>query len=558
MNCHHVLRGLFLALAFAAMTGCGKSQSGLPPAPTNSSALSPDTTVRVHWLGKRGMELRMGSYYLMRIWQLQATDNLQARTLSQLASAPSRFLAIPPQRAELANGLLNCSLKDVVQNECYLEVRQPANQPTAELAFAIHLDSERAASWETNLANSVGLLTGQWPTPSTNGLHGWSLHRAEPPNRLQFLRVNDWAVFGAGTGSNALFTGICDRVRRYDDPFAANASTNWLEADLAPSRLAACFPTLNPLARRSGAETAQLSALNCLHLTVAGDGANVLTRGKLIFPGPLHIECEPWTPPANLIPEPLNSFTAVRGLKPWLSSLKIWNDLPFGAPPGQLYFWSLPGAAAQAYFAAPLPDASNQVNRLTEYLMEKTNPWLATNGYVNFERLPGSNGVSWGKLPSIQPFFKFVNTANGGVVFGGLLPNTTPGTNTQDNLYQRPSRSRLFDQISAPTNLVYYDWELAGTRIEPCLYLGQVSRVVSRHAELPLESTSLKWLRAIEPRLGDCTTTITCTGTNQLSFFRKSTVGFTGAELQLLADWLESPQFPRGLYSLLTSPPAQP
>ena len=392
MNFRNVLCGLFLALAFAAMTGCSKSESGLPPAPTNSSVLSPDTTVRVHWLGKRGMELRMGSYYLMRIWQLQVTDNLQTRTLSQLASAPSRWLAIPPQRAELANGLLDYSLKDVVLNECYLEVRQPTNQPTAELAFAIHLDSERVAFWETNLANSVGLLTGQWPTPSTNGLHGWSLHRAEPPNRLQFLRVNGWVVFGAGTESNALFSEIRDRVQRYDDPFAANVSTNWLEADVnlarLPGSLAKAWPWSGNLPEIS--------------LTVAGDGANVLTQGKLTFPEPLPIECEPWTPPANLIPESLNSFTAVRGLKPWLSSLKIWNDLPFGAPPGQLYFWALPGAASQAYFAAPLPDASNQVNRLTEYLMETTNPWLAARGYVKFERLPESNGVSWGNMSSIH------------------------------------------------------------------------------------------------------------------------------------------------------------
>jgi hypothetical protein len=105
------------------------------------------------------------------------------------------------------------------------------------------------------------------------------------------------------------------------------------------------------------------------------------------------------------------------------------------------------------------------------------------------------------------------------------------------------------------TNLVYYDWELTGSRIEPCLYLGQVSRVVSRHPQLPLDSLSVSWLKTIEPRLGPCTTTIACTGTNELSFYRKSTAGFTGAELQLLADWLESPQFPHGLYSLLTPPP---
>ena len=545
MYFRNVLRGFFLALAFASMTGCSQSGSGLPPAPASSFALSPDTTLRVHWMGKRGMQLRMGSYYLMRIWQLKISDDLQARTLSRLASsASSHWLATSPEKAQIANGLLEYSLKDLVQNECYLEVRQPANQPTAEFVFAIHLDPERAAYWETNLANITGLLTGTFPAPSVTDLRGWSLDRTNPPNRFQFVRVNDWAVFGAGTGSNTLFSEIRDRVRQYDDPFAATASTNWLEADVDLAR----WPGSLAQTWLGSGNSPEIS------FTVTGDGANVLTRGNLVFPETLHLECEPWTPPADLIPEPLNSFTAVRGLKPWLSSLKFWRDLPIDTAPGQLYFWALPGAAAQAFFAAPLPDASNQVSRLTEYLMEKSNPWLAARGYVKFEHLPGSNGASWGTMPSLQPFFKYMNTANGAMVFGGLLPDTTPGTNTQDNLYQRPSRSRLFDQISAQTNLVYYDWELTGTRIDPCLYLCQVSRVVSRHAQLPLESTSLKWLKAAAPGLGDCTTTITCVGTNRLSFFRKSTVGFTGAELQLLADWLESPQFSGGLYSTLTPP----
>ncbi|MFZ0828114.1 MAG: hypothetical protein WAO02_11885 [Verrucomicrobiia bacterium] len=546
MISRNVLRSLLTALAFASMTGCGKSN--LPAAPANSSAPSPDTTVRVHWLGKRGMELKMGSYYLMRIWRLQVSDDLQTRTLSQLASAPARLLAIPPQKAELANALLSASLKDVVQNECYLEVRQPANQPIADLAFAIHLDAGRVASWETNLANITGLLTGAFPSPSTNGFRGWSLNCTNPPTLLQFLRVNDWAVFGAGLGSNALFREIADRVGHYDDPFAAQASTNWLEADVNLARLPGSL-----------AQAWQLSGnLPEISLTIAGDGANVLTQGKLVFPGPLPIECEPWTPPANLFPEPLDSFTAVRGFKPWLSSLKLWSDVPGGTPPGQVYFWALPGVAAQAFFAAPLPDASNQVTRLAEYLLEQTNPWLATNGYVKFERLPDSNGVSWGNMPTIRPFFKFVNAAPGSVIFGGLLPNTIPGTNLQANLYQRHSPSRLLDQLSARTNLVYFDWELTATRIDPCLYLGQVSRVVSRHAQLPLDSTSLKWLRAVAPGLGESTTMIAWTEPNQLTFFRQSTVGFTGAELQLLADWLESPQFPRGLYSSLTPLPSQP
>jgi hypothetical protein len=40
----------------------------------------------------------------------------------------------------------------------------------------------------------------------------------------------------------------------------------------------------------------------------------------------------------------------------------------------------------------------------------------------------------------------------------------------------------------------------------------------------------------------------------RLVFTRTSTVGFTALELHLLADWMESPQFPRGLHTLLAPP----
>ncbi len=543
MNFRNLPRALLLVLAFALLTGCRKSESTLPPAPALTP--SPDTTVRMHWLGKRELQLRLGAFYLVRIWQLPASTSLEAKTLNRLSAAPARWLAASPDRAQLANGLLEQSLKDVLLDECYLEVRQPTHQP-AELAFAIRLDDpERVGLWETNLANITGLLAGTWPAPLTSGIHGWSLQRTNPPLHLQFLRVNDWAVVGASTASNALFSEITDRIRSYADPFAAKSSTNWLEADLKLSRLPAVLAGAWHLSGNSPD----------ISLGLSGDGANVLTLGQLTFPEPLHLELKPWTVPTDLIPDPLDSFTAVRGLQPWLSSSQILHDLPLAAPPDQFYFWALPGKSAQAFFAAPWPDASNQVNRLIDYLLQTSNPWLTARGYVKFEPLPDGNGVAWGNMAAIRPFFRFVNTANGDMIFGGMLPDTTPGTNTLNNIYQRPAPARLFNDLSLQTNLVYYDWELTGPRVQPCLYLSQVARVVSRHVELPPDSASVQWLRAIQPRLGSCTTTITRTGPNQLVFFRKSTLGFTGAELQLLADWLESPLFPFGLYSLLTPPP---
>ena len=47
-----VFPAVLMTLVIVLGAGCTKSDSGLPPAPANSPALTPDTIVRVHWLGK--------------------------------------------------------------------------------------------------------------------------------------------------------------------------------------------------------------------------------------------------------------------------------------------------------------------------------------------------------------------------------------------------------------------------------------------------------------------------------------------------------------------------
>lgn len=481
----------------------------------------------------------------MRIWGLPQSEQLEAQTLDKLSAFPGRWLAGETAAANAAPALMRPLLDDAIWNECYLEIHHQTNQP-AQFAFAIRLNPDHAGIWETNLALVLQSLTGVRPDASSLDPGGWTLQRPGAANLVELTHAGQWTIVISGApGNHALREGVRSWIHHDRLPALGTGTNNWLDADVDLQRLAVVLPSAWNLPAH----------LPTISLAINGDGAHVLTCCNLVFPRPFPPQLEAWNFPTNLFREPLDSLTAVRGVEPWLASLKTWRELPLGTPPDQLYFWSLPGAAPQVYFAAPLPDASNQVTRLAKFLMEKTNPWLAAHGYVNFEPLPDSNGVVWGNTPSFQPFLRFADA--GDVAFGGLMLDTNPGTNTQDNLFERPSLSRLLDRISASTNLVYYDWELTGSRIESCLYLGQALRVVSHHAQLPLENAGLQWLRAIEPRLGPSTTTITRTGPNQLSFFRKSTVGFTGAELQLLADWLESPQFPSGLSSLLTPPPQQ-
>jgi hypothetical protein len=50
-------------------------------------------------------------------------------------------------------------------------------------------------------------------------------------------------------------------------------------------------------------------------------------------------------------------------------------------------------------------------------------------------------------------------------------------------------------------------------------------------------------------------TEVRLTGPSRLTFARKSTTGLTGLELDLLANWIERPDFPKGLTSLMATNP---
>jgi hypothetical protein len=144
---------------------------------------------------------------------------------------------------------------------------------------------------------------------------------------------------------------------------------------------------------------------------------------------------------------------------------------------------------------------------------------------------------------------KAVSLPEGDFAYGGLEADLS--TN-------RPPPTELLQQISAHTNLVAYDWELTGPRIEQWLYFSQFLRFALHRAQLPPRSAGFVWLVALSSHLGNSGTVVTRTGPAQLSFVRRSSLGVTSDELDWLADWLESPQFPRGLNTFLGEPTPLP
>jgi hypothetical protein len=533
----HIGITVLAVLAFISVAGCGKPESGSAPASPAASALSPDAVIRIHWLGKDRLGIEASAYYFSRILNLPETKTLQLQTIVKLATVPWRLAAGESQRTNLNSLFLQPLLNDVVRKECYLETRQLSNQ-REELAFAIRLDAPRAGLWQTNLANILHSLTGVWPITSPN--NGWTLRWQHNPGLIELVRAGDWVVVGASEGDNQLLHHIIDRIKGDPVPFGARTSADWLQADIDLRRMSP-VPAIDWI---------PLNNLPRISLTLNGDGGHVITHGEVIFPEPIAIQLEPWSIPAKRIAEPLVSFTAIRGIKPALESWKPWNDLQIGPAPNQLCFWGLDGIPLQMLMAAPEPDAGKQVLAVTDALLRNGNLWLTNHGVGQFEAIPESKGVIWMGLPSISPFIRSVD--DGRMIICGLDTHGGQGTNTQNGINYRPSLVSMLEDLSAQTNLLCYDWELTAPRIESCLFDGQILRAALRHPPLPMDSASVNWLRTVKDRLGNSTTHVTLSAPNQLTFDRRSSIGFTGAELNLLVDWLESPQFPIGFYS--TSP----
>jgi hypothetical protein len=518
---------MLTALLLASGIGCQKSESNAVAPPT---VLASGTAASVHWLGKRQLGYEATAFFFMRVWNRPESARLEKQALTKLAGTPGQWL---PGGANLDPGTcsrLGWLLNDIVQEESYLEIHQPANGD-GEMVFAIRLNDAQAGQWLTNLPGVLEPLTGGRvvinPVDNT-----WSL---KTTNAFQFIglsRVGEWTVVAAGPEQNALAAEVAARIRRDDVPFVSTGTNLWLEASLDLPRLATIFPAFNVHLPFS---------ISNLNLSVSGDGGTVIERAKLEFTQPILAPLEPWRLPVDLLHEPLTSFTAVRGLPSSLTDWQPWRDLEMGTAPDQLFVWSLAGSPYQVYLAAPLPDARAQVAAMSAHLLQKANPWLAASGYISFDHAADANGVMWGNLPDIKPFIKSAGSDAGGWLFAGLLPDT--------NNAAAPPPAGLINDVLRRTNLVYYDWEVTGPRLQPVLQLGQTVRQIARRPPMPMDSAGINWLALLVPRLGTSATIISRTGPAGLTFFRRSTLGFNAVELHLLADWLESPSFPAGMHS---------
>lgn len=524
--------------AFVLVSGCGQAaapddQKGELP------SLSPETVLRVHWIGKKELAIDGSAFYFNRMWDLEQTRVLENMILNKVAALPWKLLRGDEAPPNAPVFLCRWLLESLKYEESYTEVRAPADS-RLQVVLAVRLSDDRHAMWQSNLAMVLNSASGVLPASSRDNPEGWSTVHPQTKDRLQLVRHGEWTVFTVAPDKAEFPRKILEHIDRKPNPFGA--TNRWLRADVNLNRVAQCL-----------GRTDFFSGDPIVSLSLSGDGANVFTDVTVTFSEPLPGSIEPWELPGELIHEPLTSFAAARGIRPLLSQWAWWKAMPLGEPPNQMFAWSVRGSPFQVYLAGPMPEAEARMARLAEQLLTRVNPWLTNNGpsigdsgVPLFEQVDGGKGVRW-NIPGVWPFVTSV-AAGGGRSFlmAGLTPENSPG---------KPMAARRFQEVLARTNLVYFEWESTPARLNDWLPVLQTTRVLAHRAPLPDECQSLKWMTALQHRLAEAETAVYRTAPNRLELHRKSTIGLTAAELHLLADWFESPRFPAGLHTFVAPPP---
>lgn len=500
---------------FAAVAGCshfgGKKTAAITAQPL-------DLIAQIHFAGAEKISADTNSVAFTNLFCSPEAQALRDQTLNKLARAPYQFL----QKRMMAGASgetarLRPLLDDLLQAEWFLQIRDATNG-SPEFALAVRLDENRAQFWRTNLANVLEL----WTKLSVKKIHGgWEMKKHVPPDLIRFVCAGDWIVLGCGQDELPLNDEIVRRVRTGKLP-ASVAKNNWLSADLNWPRLARWIA---PLEKFDLPET---------QLQVVGRAGKFHLNGKFIFQHPLDLPLEKWRIPTNTIHEPFDSFTAVRGFAPWLEKQKWAQRFRIEPVPDQLFVWALSQIPFQTFAAAPVPDATNAIRQLGEKLsaIAGTNFQNAVFGLC--ELTTNDNEIALRGFPFISPFVKNVREPSGDFLLAGLFPNSPDSG---------PLPPELFTTL-APTNLVFYHWEITAERLLEVRPLSQFALMLAQRNQLNGKSAAAKWLDRIGPTLGNTVTTVTQTAPDELTFTRKAPGGLVAVEFVALANWLESTNFP--------------
>ncbi|HEY3762678.1 MAG TPA: hypothetical protein VGN23_13105 [Verrucomicrobiae bacterium] len=465
-----------------------------------------DVVVQIHFLGGDKISTDTSHLGFTNEFCSAEAKALENQTLDKLSAAPAIWF-----KSKLPTGAIDCSkqlrplLDDLLTSEWIFEMRDATNG-SPEYALAIRLGEQRTRLWSTNLRTLIESWTMIRARDTANG---WRLKKDMPPNLFQFSRKGDWVVLDCGQNELPLGEEIVKST--------GTAETNWLTAEVNWPRLAQLYPAFGRF------------DLPQSMFEVIGEHGTFIINGKLHLSQPLPAPAK-WRVPTDEISQPFESFTAVRGLAPWLEKQSWYHLFDFKPQPDQFFAWELPKIPFQTYAAAPVPDAGAALGQISKNLTANTN-WQ--DHFIPIKLEVKTNQILFHAL-FITPTIQTTHGPEGDYISAGFFP-IPPGSG--------PLPAQLQDQLSPP-GVVYYNWEMTSKRLQELPGLTQFILLILQKQQLGSDSAGYKWLNKIASSSEVTVTTATEAAPDEINFVRTGPDGLTAIELIALANWLDSPDFP--------------
>lgn len=514
-----------LRLAIGVAVGSGWLISGASAQAAAPAASSPVAVAEVHWRGTKHLASEPGVESLRWMMGLPQAARLGDQILTKLSQVPWAGRDGATNQPHPAGVLLLPLLRTAVANEGYLELQ------AEEAALALRLGEAEIARWRKELPAVIN----QWPGLRPAGQEGvWHWQEGAAKALVRMERAGDCLLISFGPENGTLAAKLRERLVRGPSPFKSSPANLWLNAQLDWPRLESRLKLGLPLP----------SGLRRIHLTATGEGEYVRTEAQFTFAERLDLPLEPWVFPTNVIHEPLVSFAAVRGFRPWLTAHPLVKALQPPTVPNQLYLWSLSTGPMFNYAAMQMPGSVSWLDRVNGEMQRRASAWLAQNkGGGLLQWTAENHSLTWLPVPLINPALQALATPQGELLVGRFGP---PPLQRGE-----PPPAELLNRVTSTKDLVYYHWEVTEPRLAQWVFLSQSARVAFDRTQIDGKSPILEFLLAAKSKMGNTVTDIRRTGPSTLTLVRKSPSGFTGMEWHLLGDWIESPEFPRGLHSLL-------
>ncbi len=467
--------------------------------------------LRYHCSGGERLTADTNLTTLNQALSLRTTIEFRRLALEGLSSLVSQSW----QLGSNATPLIRPLLANFLQNES-LGALSAHNSNGVDFVLAMRVDGQQPHLWQDALEKIFGKHGEEFTSEQFTGRR-WN---KGPSDSFWTVSARNWILFGRGNDLDSVQTEYLRQITQQGRPAPALA-LNWLEGDLDLTLLGDSLP-----------EWAQLLRPAQIHISVAPDADKLEIDGRVIYPESVPWKSEPWQLPKELVKDPLISFTAGQDVAAFLKFSPQFSNFDGNPLTNQFYAWAIGQMPLQSYMAWPVSDPTNAMSRLSPELESAFNPILQKLNGTQLVWQPDRERLVWSNLRVVAPAIEPVRDNQRDFLLLSLFPVTSA---------IQPAPAQLWSQLDGRSNMVYYDWEITGRRLqhsrlltEMLLHRPEVAGDGTPEGLLTRETM----LGGLGAGIGKTVTVITRPAPNELSIVRTGPVGFTGFEIVLLTDWL--------------------